>query len=122
VEFVDDLGAPVAYLAVKEGIPVFDPDGNRIGVVEHVVADEPTDIFHGLVVHTLPLPGRHLYADADQIAELHERGVLPSVGRDELRQPTEQSAAHRQRSPGDPPESRLEAGLRRAWDWISTHL
>lgn len=121
MEFVDDLGPPVAYLAVREGIPVFDPDGNRIGVVEHVVADEPADIFHGLVVHTLPLPGRHRYADADQIAELRERGVLLSVGRDELREPTE-PAARRQRSPGDPPESRLEAGLRRAFDWISTHL
>jgi uncharacterized protein YrrD len=113
---MDDLGPPVAYLAIKEGTPVFDPDGNRIGVVEHVVADEPADIFHGIVVHTLPLPGRHRYADADQIAELRERGVLLTVGRDDLPEPTERSAAAGQ----DPPESRLEAGLRRAWDWIST--
>jgi hypothetical protein len=119
---MEDLGRPVAYLVVKEGIPVFDPDGDRIGVVEHVVADEPMDIFHGLLVHTLPLPGRHLYADADQIAEMHERGVLLSVGRDELRQPAERSEAGRQRSADDPPESRLEAGLRHAWDWISKHL
>jgi hypothetical protein len=119
---MDDLGLPVAYPAVKEGIPVYDRDGNRVGVVEHVVADEPADIFHGLIVHTQPLPGRHLYADADQIAELRERGVVLSVGRDELREPTERSAARRQRLPDDPPESRLEAGLRHAWDWINTHL
>jgi uncharacterized protein YrrD len=119
---MDDLGFPVAYLAIQEGIPVYDPDGHRIGVVEHVVADEREDIFHGLLVHTTPLPGRHLYADADQIAELRERGVLLSVGRDELREPTEPSAPARQRRPGDPPESRLEAGLRRAWDWLGTHL
>ena len=51
-----ELGRPVAYLALKDGIPVYDRTCQRIGVVEHVVADEPTDIFEGLIVHTLPLP------------------------------------------------------------------
>jgi len=27
-------------------------------------------IFQGVIVHTHPLPGRHLYADATQIAHL----------------------------------------------------
>ena len=35
------LGPPVAYTAVSKGTPVYDRDGERIGVVEHVVADEP---------------------------------------------------------------------------------
>src|SRR3954453_21742200 len=96
VGFMEDLGAPIAYLALKEGTPVYDRDGNRVGVVEHVVADEIADLFLGLVVHTLPLPGKHRYADADQIAGLYERGVLLAAGRDELPEP--EPPAHRSAS------------------------
>jgi uncharacterized protein YrrD len=77
---VEDLGNPIAYLVLEEGTPVYDMDGDRIGVVDHVVGDEVVDIFEGVIVHTTPLPGRHLFADADQISELRERGVLLSVG------------------------------------------
>lgn len=114
---MEDLGAPIAYLVLKEGTPVYDRDGDQVGVVEHVLADDPVDIFHGLIVHTLPLPGRHLFAAADQIAELRERRVLLSVGRGDLPEPTERTAA---RDTGDGPmDSPLQAGLRRAWDWLS---
>jgi uncharacterized protein YrrD len=117
---MEDLGAPIAYLALKEGTPVFDRDGNRIGVVEHVMADEVADLFLGLIVHTLPLPGKHRYADADQIAGLYERGVLLAVGRDELHEP--KAPARRSVSVPEVVESPLQARLRRAWDWISGHL
>jgi uncharacterized protein YrrD len=116
-----ELGRPVAYTAVKEGTPVYDRTATRIGVVEHVVADEVVDIFEGLIVHTLPLPGRHLFADADQIAGLHEHGVLLTVGRDELHDPEEQHT-RRAEAADEPVESPLEAGLRRAWDWIVEHV
>jgi uncharacterized protein YrrD len=117
---VEEIGRPIAYLALEEGTPVYDRNGNRIGVVEHVLADEPLDIFHGLIIHTLPLPGRHLFADPDQVAELHERGVLLSVGEGELHEPRRPSAPAR---PDDGPvENPLQAGLRRAWDWISQHV
>ena len=46
-------------------------------------------VFHGLIVHTPPLPGRHLFADADQISELRERRVLLSVTQDDLHEPRE---------------------------------
>ena len=49
----EDMGPPVAYLGLREGTPVYDRSGERIGVVEHVLADEPMDIFLGLVVHDL---------------------------------------------------------------------
>ena len=42
-----ELGRPVAYLALKDGTTVYDRTGQRIGVLDHVVADEPTDIFEG---------------------------------------------------------------------------
>jgi hypothetical protein len=116
---VQDLGKPVAYLALKEGTPVYGRDGERLGVVEHVLADEPVDIFHGLIVHTSPLPGRHLFADADQIAEMRERGVVLSVDRDGLHDPGEPRAAPHPLDDA-PVDGRLQAGLRRAWDWLTS--
>lgn len=107
----EDLGAPIAYLALSDGTPVYDAKGERIGVVEHVM--EFGGIFEGLIIHTHPLPGRHLYAGVEQIAEIRERGVLLCVDRDELREP------RRERPPSDRPESLLEARLRRAWDWLT---
>jgi hypothetical protein len=110
------LGPQVAYLAIKEGTPVYDRSGTRVGVVEHVM--DEGGIFEGVVVHTYPLPGRHLYADADQIDNIHQRGIVLSVGRSDLHDPRTESA---KRTWGQP-EKTLEARLRRALDWITPHL
>ena len=124
---MDDLGLPIAYLVLKVGTPVYDRHRERIGVVEHVLADEDLDIFHGVIVHTRPLPRRHLFANADQIAELRERAVLLSVDRAELHEPRKNSRTG-QRNPHDRahPEDRevgfLQARLRRAWDWINERV
>ena len=115
---MDDLGPPIAYTGLEEGTPVYDRSGERIGVVDHVLADMQLDIFEGVIVHTLPLPGHHLFADVEQIAELHERGVLLAVERDELHEPPDEANA-KKRDSGDQVESPLEARLRRAWDWLS---
>jgi hypothetical protein len=112
------LGPPIAYPALEEGTAVYDRSGERIGVVEHVMADEAHDIFEGVIVHTLPLPGRHLFADGEQIAELRERGLLLSVDREALRKPSENPAAPTA-NPDHTVESPLQARLRRAWDWLS---
>jgi hypothetical protein len=107
-----DLGSLVAHTAIADGTPVYDHQGKRIGVVEHVM--EVGGIFEGVIVHTHPLPGRHLYADADQIAEIHERGVVLSVMRRELHAP--ETASRRRAGVGEAP---LEARVRRAWDWLT---
>lgn len=109
-----DLGPPIAYLALPEGTPVYDRSGTRIGVVEQVLADEPVDIFRGLIIHTEPLPGRHLFADADQIAEMRERGVVLSVARDDLYEPTREPEPAV--SDGKPVDGTVRAMVRRAWD------
>lgn len=83
---MDDLGPPIAYTVLEEGTPVLGRSGERIGVVEHVLADWQADIFEGLILGTRLLPGGRLYADVEQIAELHERGVVLSVDRDALRE------------------------------------
>ena len=114
---MDDLGPPIAYTVLEEGTPVYDRNGKRIGVVDGVLADMQLDIFDGVIVHTRPLPGRHLFADVEQIAELHERGVLLTVERDDLHEPPEKTAARKREDAGV--QSPLEARLRRAWDWLS---
>lgn len=112
---MDDPGLPIAYLVLKAGTAVYDRHRERIGVVEHVLADEDLDIFHGLIVHTRSLPRRRLFAEADQIAELWERAVLLSVGQAELHEP-------RKNAREDRAESSLQARLRRAWDWINERV
>jgi hypothetical protein len=106
-----DLGDLVAYTAIADGTPVYDHQGRRIGVVEHVM--EVGGIFEGVVVHTHPLPGRHLYADAGQVAEIRERGVVLSVNEQELQVPRRRSRR------GRAGEVALEARLRRAWDRLT---
>ncbi|MHA6795517.1 PRC-barrel domain-containing protein [Pseudonocardia bannensis] len=115
-----DLGRPIAYLVLAEGTAVYDRHAECIGVVDQVLADEPADLFLGLIVHTTPLPGRHLYAHADQVAELHERGVLLAVERDDLHPPPEPRRQRSGREGSVPAERPLEARLRRVWDRITT--
>jgi hypothetical protein len=98
---------------------VYDVHHKRIGVVDEVVADEQAAIFEGVVVHTLPLPGRHLVADADQIAGLHERGVLLSVDRSALRNSNRRGGGREPDDAGDQLEHPVQAALRRVWDRIS---
>ena len=107
------LGSPVAFLALEDGTPVYDPDGHKVGVVEHVMS--VGGIFEGIIVHTHPLPGRHLYADADQITEIRERGVLLSVDTKQLHDPDSEAPRRKQAA------TSLEARLRRAWDWLAGH-
>ena len=108
------LGRPVAYTALVEGMPVYGPDGARVGIVDEVLAEEQHDLFLGIVVHTLPLPGRHLRADADQIAGIYERGVLLAVPRDSLSEPPPPRPA-RSRGTATRVEPPAEALLRRIW-------
>ena len=112
---MDDLGAAISHRGLADGTPVYDPGGRRVGVVDRV--QEEAGIFEGLVIHTLPLPGRHVFADHEQIAEIRERGVLLAVGMDELH-PLDARSARRRAQP-DVPESPLERRLRRAWDWLA---
>lgn len=113
---VEDLGAPISYVAVSAGVPVYDRDAVRIGVVEYVIADEDADIFHGFLVRTPPLSERQLFAQRDQVGEMHERGVVLSVRGAELHEPSEDAPAREVADPSA--DGGLEAGLRAAWEWL----
>jgi hypothetical protein len=110
---VNDLGAPVAYVGLGRDVPVYEPDGRQIGHVAQVLADEPADILHGLVIRVPGIPDRYRFADASQIAGLYERGVALSVSADQLHDPSEDPVAAEVTGDGS-----IAAGLRRAWEWL----
>jgi sporulation protein YlmC with PRC-barrel domain len=72
----DDLGNPASYLTLEEGTSVLSSDGERVGRVEEVLADESTDVFDGLVVRTGPLGLERRYVEAARVDEIYERGVV----------------------------------------------
>ncbi|HEX6618566.1 MAG TPA: PRC-barrel domain-containing protein [Solirubrobacteraceae bacterium] len=114
----DDLGAPVSYLTLEEGTAVLSADGEELGDVAHVLADEEEDIFDGIVIsHGL---GRHTFADAEQVAEIHEHGVvltLTAAEAEALPEPSENPAVMDDASAAE--GSPVADKLRRAWDLLS---
>lgn len=58
-------GDPVAWLLIEPGWTVYDANGEKVGKVKEVLADEQADIFHGLLVDRDEIL-------ADRIAEIHE--------------------------------------------------
>jgi hypothetical protein len=109
---MDGFGAPIAWRGITEGMPVFDRERRCLGIVERVEA--AADIFEAIVIHTRPLPGRHLFARHDQIGELRERGVVLAVAPEALSDPEVP-----RRPPDDRIEPRWQAWLRRARDWLT---
>jgi hypothetical protein len=103
-EKAEDLGEPVAYLVLREGVPVYAPSGDTVGTVEHVLADENEDVFHGLLIKT---PHGHRFATGEQVAGLYENGAIVTEPAERLARPS-----------ADLPEGRRDSGLKRAWDWL----
>ena len=122
---MDDLGPPASYLTLEKGTPVFAIGGERVGEIEHVLADEDTDIFDGIVIDQSILPGGHRFADASQIERIHERGcvlALDAAAAESLPEPSANPAA--METSGEDFVERewddeLESKLKRAWDVIS---
>ena len=116
-----DLGDPTSYLELAEGVPVHSSDGERIGVVEHVLADADSDIFDGLIVDARSGPGGHRFADATLVASLHERGAvltLDAAACERLPEPSE-SPGVMGADPDDTAPDDLGDKLKRAWNVIS---
>jgi uncharacterized protein YrrD len=122
---MDDLGTPASYLVLAKGTPVYSSDGEKLGDVEHMLADEEVDIFDGIVIDRSILPGGHRFVDASQIDEIYERGVVLSI---------DAAAAQKLPEPGESPaamkvtgedfvererDGEIEGKLKRAWDVIS---
>jgi hypothetical protein len=115
-------GEPCSYLTLEEGTKVLSADGQEVGTVEHVLADEEEDIFDGLVIASA---GHHLFAEAALVDEMRARAVslkLDAAGCQELPEPSENPAVM-QAGPDDTVPANageeLRDKLRRAWDRIS---
>jgi hypothetical protein len=67
-----EAGTPIAYEALAAGTPVHDQDGEEIGRVKKVLADEAEDVFDGIVINTVH--GTR-FIDAPDIAHIAERRV-----------------------------------------------
>lgn len=74
----EDLGNPTSYFDLAAGCDVFASDGEKVGTVVEVFRDESIDIFDGIRVALLPL-GRHVYAEADLVDEIYERGLVLKI-------------------------------------------
>jgi uncharacterized protein YrrD len=112
---------PASYLTLSDGVDVYSSDGQRIGKVEHVLADPETDIFDGIIVDTRPGPGGWRFVDAPDVAEIHADRVVIDIPAAEVESLPEPSANpptlehHGVEDTEDP----LLGKLRRAWDYLS---
>jgi uncharacterized protein YrrD len=118
---VSDLGAPISYEVLARHAPVFSSDGEELGTVEHVLADEAEDIFDGIVIKCREHRRRHCFADSEQIAAIHEQGVtlaLTAGESESLPEPSANPGVMRD-DPAAPSDNVIERKLSRAWDLLS---
>jgi hypothetical protein len=114
-------GNPISYMVLEPGTDCVSSDGQRVGKVEHVLADEDADIFDGLVVDVESGPGGLHFVDAPEVDEIYERAVvlsIPAADVERLPKPGPSPAVMEHHGAEDS-EGALEAKLRRAWDRIS---
>lgn len=74
-----DLGAPLSYLVLKQGVPVYSSDGQRLGRVTRVLSAPEANMFDGIIFDTKSGPGGHRFVDAPEVGEIYERGVLLKI-------------------------------------------
>jgi uncharacterized protein YrrD len=118
---VSDYGRPRSFLDIDEGVDVISSDGERVGALEHVLVDEQSDIFDGIVIDLATGPGGHRFVDAPEVGDFYERAVVLGVAASEveaLPEPGENPAVMGHGGEEDA-EGPLAQKLRRAWDLIS---
>jgi hypothetical protein len=119
---VEDLGSPSSYLALEPGATVYSSEGEEVGDVQHVLADEDHDVFDGIVIDASALPGGLRFADAGQISQIFDRGVVLGLTRAEaerLPEPSENPGVLEVDGLEDVDRTELGEKLRRAWELVS---
>jgi uncharacterized protein YrrD len=112
-------GQPRSFLDAGDGIDVVSADGERVGALRHVLADEKADIFDGLVIE---VPGGHRFVDAPDVDEFYERAVVLKIPADDVQalpEPTPSPAVLEHEGGDDDEGGPLAQKLRRAWDLLS---
>ena len=113
-------GEPTSFLEAPTGIDVISSDGETVGTLKHILADEPSSIFDGIVIDA---PGAgHRFVDAPEVAEFYEQAVvltIPASAIASLPEPSASPAVMTENPGDDDADSPLTSKLRRAWDLIS---
>jgi hypothetical protein len=118
-----DMGSEdsASYLTLGAGASVTSADGERLGTVEHVLRDDATDIFDGIVIDMRHGPGGLHFVDAPEVAEIGPDGVRLTISAEEaehLPKPSPNPAVMESHGVEDS-EGKLEHKLRRAWEIAS---
>ena len=87
-----DYGNPISYMVLQPGTDGLSSDGQRVGKVQRVLADDATDIFDGLVLDLQSGPGGLHFVDAPEVGHIYERAVLLSISAAEVEQLPKYSA------------------------------
>ena len=119
----DDHGAPIAYMVLAEGTPVLSSDGERLGTVKRVLADDGADLFDGIVVKT---DDGDRFVDAPEVGDLYERAAYLTLTAAQVRELAEPSAAPAvvdvsgdDLGGGDGAGDKVRDVARRTWDRIT---
>lgn len=116
-----ELGEPVSYKVLTRGTPVYSSDEQQIGKVSHVLAADDEDVFDGIVIGEHIFGEEHRFADADDVQEIFERGVLlklDGAACEQMPKPSANPAVMRD-DPAESSSGLRHQKLRRAWDLIS---
>jgi uncharacterized protein YrrD len=81
---MDDLGAPLSYLVLQKGVPVYAREGERLGRVTRVLSAPEANMFDGIIFDTSAGPGGHRFVDAPEVESIHERGVVLKISAAEV--------------------------------------
>jgi uncharacterized protein YrrD len=71
---MNDEARPIAWAALEKGTTVTSSDGNEVGKLSSVIADEQEDIFSGITFRQGVLD-RERFVPADQIAHMTSHRV-----------------------------------------------
>jgi uncharacterized protein YrrD len=77
------MSDPVSWMVIEAGWPVVDSDGNEIGPVTDVIADEEKDIFSGLMVRVARFRAPR-YVAAERVRTIVEGRIELDVTADAL--------------------------------------
>lgn len=76
---MEDLGERSSYLSVKNGVPVYSSDGERLGRVVEVLRAPKLDMFDGVIFDTTMGPGGHRFVDAPEVGDIYEGGIVLKI-------------------------------------------
>ncbi|MDQ3964781.1 MAG: DUF2171 domain-containing protein [Actinomycetota bacterium] len=79
---MSDTGAPIAWLALDTGTPIYSSDNDEIGKVVDIIADREKDIFSGITFRPRLLDST-IFIPASAVESLNEGAVRLNLSKAE---------------------------------------